>query len=157
MTAVGEEARAVLSREILPFRWYPMTVLAEIDRAIVEGPMGGDVTQMKGFGSEIARYDLPTLYKMLFRLGTPAFVVKRLNIAYATYIHGGGVRIEVPRAGHAEVRLHDAVLPKYLCTHGISGWITAALELSGAQAVHVAESTCLHDGAETCQWSASWT
>lgn len=154
---VGDDARPLLSGEILPFRWYPMALMADIDRAIVEGPMEGDVALMKAFGSEIARYDLPTLYKMLFRFGTPGFVVKRLNIAYATYIDGGRVQIEVPAGGQARVTLHRAALPSYLCTYGISGWITAALELSGAQRVHVDESACVHQGAPHCSWEARWS
>jgi hypothetical protein len=157
VASVGDDARPLLTNEVLPFRWYPMALMAEIDRAIIEGPMQGDVSRMKAFGSEIARYDLPTLYKMLFRFGTPSFVVKRLNIAYATYIDGGRVQIEVPAREQARVTLHDAVLPNYLCTHGISGWITAALELSGANHVQVEESQCLHEGAPRCCWDSHWS
>jgi hypothetical protein len=151
------EARRVLSEEILPFRWYPMAVMADIDRAIVEGPMEGDVRAMKAFGSEIARYDVPTVYKMLFRFGTPAFVIKRIRVAYHNYIRGGEIRSEVPEAQHARVSLHEAALPRYLCTQGISGWLTAALELSGGRDVHVEEAACVHDGAPYCSWDARWS
>jgi predicted hydrocarbon binding protein len=154
---VGDEARHVLREDILPFRWYPMAVLADIDRAIVQGPMEGDITLMKAFGSEIARYDLPTVYKMLFRFGTPAFVIKRIKVAYASYIQGGRIQSEVPEPHRARVSLHEAALPRYLCTHGISGWLTAALELSGAKAVHAEETACTHDGAPHCQWDARWS
>jgi hypothetical protein len=154
---VGEDARRILAEDVLPFRWYPLALMVEIDQAIVEGPMRGDVTRMKAFGSEIARYDLSTLYKMLFRFGTPAFVVKRLGIAYATYIDGGRIRVDVPKPKHVQVELHDAALPKYLCTHGICGWITAALELSRASDVHIVESMCAHDGAPHCRWEGHWS
>jgi hypothetical protein len=154
---LGDEAKQALTADLLPFRWYPMALMVEIDQAIVEGPMQGDVTRMKTFGAAIARYDLSTLYKMLFRLGTPAFVVKRLDIAYATYIKGGRVRVQVPSPNRTRVELHETALPKYLCTHGIAGWITAALELSGAEGVHVEESACVHDGAPHCHWEGRWS
>ena len=60
--------------------------MMDIDRAIVEGPMGGDIGQMREFGSAIAKHDLPLLYKVLFKVGSPAFIVKRLNIVGKQYI-----------------------------------------------------------------------
>jgi uncharacterized protein (TIGR02265 family) len=153
---VGPELRHLLYDELLSFRWYPMVDMVALDHAIIEGPMAGDATQMKAFGSEIARYDLPTVYRMLFRFGTPTFVVKRMNIAYATYIEGGRISVDTPGPGEAKLTLRDAVLPRFLCTHGIAGWITAALELSGAAEVMVEEVACRHDGDAHCQWHARW-
>ncbi|MFW6087114.1 MAG: hypothetical protein ACODAG_07915, partial [Myxococcota bacterium] len=88
--------------------------------------------------------------------GTPTFVIKRIRIAYGSYIQGGVIRSEVPEANRARVGLHEAALPKYLCTHGICGWITAALELSGGRDVRVEETACMHDGASHCEWDARW-
>jgi hypothetical protein len=47
-------ARAILEGTILPFAWYDFPDMAEIDQAIVAGPMGGDVSKMKAFGATIA-------------------------------------------------------------------------------------------------------
>jgi len=43
-----------------------------------------------------------------------------------------------------------------LATHGVAGWLTAALELSGAHRVDVREIVCVHDGAPACKWRAEW-
>ena len=69
------DLRATFEGSILPFAWYPFPTMAEIDRAIVAGPMGGQMALMKRFGSTIARYDLrgpnrlvsdrPTIHEML--------------------------------------------------------------------------------------------
>ena len=155
IASLSSSARAVLRQTILPFSWYPMAIMAEVDRAILEGPMGGDIKQMQTFGSAIARYDLSTLYKMLFRLGTPAFVLRRMNVAYSTYIRGGWMRSETPTAQSGRVTMGPA-FPMYLCRYGVSGWISAALELSGAKRVLVREEACAHSGAPECVWSATW-
>jgi hypothetical protein len=149
--------RALVLGEILPFRWYPLPVMAEVDRAIVEGPMEGDAALMKDFGATIARYDLTTLYRVLFRVGTPAFVIRRINTAYRAYIKGGSMAAETPTSLSARVSLVDGAFPLYLCTWGVAGWLTAALELSGAQAVDVRETHCVHRGDARCTWQASWT
>src|SRR5690348_7724036 len=57
-------ARALFASRVLPFAWHSLATLAEIDAAIIAGPMGGDVTKMKEFGWAVAKYDLSTLYKM---------------------------------------------------------------------------------------------
>jgi len=156
MKRLDGAARQAMQETILPFSWYPLKVMAEIDRAIVEGPMGGHISLMKDFGATIARYDLPTLYRVLFKVGTPAFIIRRMNVAYRTYIRHGTMLGETPSSTNATVTFVDGVFPKYLCTHGVAGWLTAALELSGAHRVDVREIVCVHDGAPACKWRAEW-
>jgi hypothetical protein len=111
---------------------------------------------MKHFGATVARYDLSTLYKMLFKLGTPEFVIRRVAVVYKTYIKGGGIAAADVKTGEALVRLTEGSLPRYFCTHGVAGWFTAAVELSGGKDVDVREIACIHDGARGCEWHATW-
>lgn len=152
---LSEPERKLFLATTLPFNWYPMRAMAEIDRAIVLGPMRGDPFRMKDFGATIARYDLPTIYKVLFKVGSPAFVVRRIGVAYRTYIRGGSMRGETPTSASAIITL-EGNLPKYLCTHGCAGWFSAAIELSGGRRVRVTETDCVHDGAKHCRWEAHW-
>ena len=155
--AVPEAARKFLVDAPLTFAWYPFGAMMDIDRAIVEGPMGGELTLMTEFGSAIAKHDLPLLYKVLFKVGSPAFVVKRLNIAAKTYIRESTISVEVPEEGKARVALAGRRFPMYFCTYGVSGWFHAALELSGAQAPTVEHATCVHRGDERCGWTLRWS
>jgi hypothetical protein len=148
--------RAVFQGSPLPFAWYPFAEMAEIDQAIVAGPMGGDLSHMKRFGSTIARYDLPTLYKMLFKLGTPSFVVKRINLAYSTYIRGGTVEASSVSKDRAVVTLTEGDFPFYFCDQGIPGWFHAAIELSGGTGVRVTQVECVHKAGARCVWEARW-
>jgi hypothetical protein len=150
------ELREAFSSTILPFAWYPFPTLAAIDRAIVEGPMRADMTRMKDFGSTIARYDLPTLYKVLFKLGSPSFLLKRIGVVYATYIRGGSIAVTVVQDGRAVVTQSQGSLPYYFCSQGVPGWFTAAIELSGGKDVQVRETACTHVDAERCRWEATW-
>jgi len=150
------EVRTIFEAAIMPFTWYPLDVLAAVDRAIVEGPMAGDVTMMKEFGATVARYDLSTIYKVLFKVGTPAFVVRRANVAYSTYIRGGVLRGETPSSNQGQVTFTQGAFPKYFCRYGIAGWLTAAVELSGGKGVEFEEIECLHDGALHCRWQGRW-
>ena len=61
------------------------------------------------------------------------------------------------KTGEALVRLTEGALPRYFCSHGVSGWFSAAIELSGGKGVNVVETACIHDGARGCEWHAKWT
>lgn len=150
-------ARAFFEAPILPFQWYPFEAVLEIDRVMLAGPMQSELDAMVQFGSDVARYDLSTLYKVLFKLGTPAFIVKRIGTAYGMYVKGGTMVPSGVESGKATVTLQEGSLPLYFCRYGIAGWFTAALELSGAHGVQVKETTCVHDGAARCAWQATWS
>jgi len=155
--AVSAEARQYLDDDPLPFAWYPLEVLVEIDRQIVLGPMDGRVAEMKYFGDRIARYDLNTLYKMLFKLGTPSFVLKRIGTAYGLYFRGGGgVRAESLGDRRMQLSFRDAVQPYYMCKYGISGWLHASVDLSGGRNIGIDHERCVHSGDPTCVWKVSW-
>jgi hypothetical protein len=150
------EAKATFTGTALPFAWYAFPTLAAIDRAIVLGPMGGDMTQMKQFGSTVARYDLSTIYKMLLKVGSPAFVLKRVNVVYSTYVRGGAITAATVMKDHARLAMSDGDFPLYFCDQGVPGWFTAAIELSGGKDAHVAQVECVHRGARSCVWEARW-
>src|SRR5215475_13402791 len=59
------EAREFMLTPPLTMSWCSFGTMMDIDRAILEGPMNNDGAKMKHFGSEIAKHDLPTLYKVL--------------------------------------------------------------------------------------------
>jgi hypothetical protein len=156
--AVPAEARKfLLDAPPLAFAWYPFGVMMDIDRAIVDGPMGGELGLMTEFGSAIAKHDLPLLYKVLFKVGSPTFIVRRLNLVAKQYIRESTVSVEVPADGNAVATLGGRRFPMYFCTYGVSGWFRAALELSGARSPNVEHATCLHRGQAACTWRLAWS
>src|SRR5512143_2168278 len=54
-------ARPWIEKPPLPFVWCSFGDMIDFDKAILEGPMGGDFEKMRDFGSAIAKHDLPTL------------------------------------------------------------------------------------------------
>lgn len=151
------KTRGVLEAPILPFQWYSFETLATVDAAIIRGPMRQDFEQMRRFGAAVARYDLSTVYKVLFKLGTPSFIIKRVGTVYGAYVRGGTMSASEVQSGSAVVTLTQGSLPLYFCRYGVSGWFTAGLELSGATSVRVRETRCVHDGGTVCRWEATWT
>lgn len=140
----------------LPFTWNPFELLMAMDQAIIAEAMGGDVTQMRRFGQLIARYDLSLVYKVLFRVGTPSFVLGRSGMAYKQYIRGGEMSSKT-ESDAGVVELERIALPRYLCEYGVSGWLESAVEMSGGRDVTVSHEACRHRGSVRCSWRLSWT
>ena len=153
---VPEGARKFLVDAPLTFAWYPFGVMMDIDRAIVDGPMRGEIGRMTEFGSAIAKHDLPLLYKVLFKVGSPSFIIKRLNIVAKQYIRESSISAVVEKDGEALVTQGGRRFPMYFCTYGVSGWFQAALELSGAKSPTVHHASCLHRGDAACTWRLRW-
>jgi hypothetical protein len=157
LEALTPEGRATLLKPPLTFAWYPFGVMMDMDRVLIEGVMKGDLTRMHHFGEEIAKHDLPLLYKVLFKVGSPGFVVKRLNVAARAYLKDSTVEVEMTGPMAARVTLGGRRLPYYFCRWGCSGWFTAAVDLSGGRDIHCEHPACVHHGDPTCQWQVSWT
>jgi hypothetical protein len=154
--AVPRAARTYLVDTPLTFAWYPFGAMMDIDRAILEGPMHGEIERMIEFGSAIAKHDLPTLYKVLFNIGSPAAILKRINVVTRQYIRRSPMRTEIARPGHALITLGGHPFPLYFCAYGCTGWVLAALELSGAKSPKVTHPSCVHRGDAACAWQAEW-
>lgn len=154
--AVAPEARQHLTNTPLPFAWYPLETLIEIDRRIIEGPMKGEIGTMKAFGDKIARYDLKTVYKILFKLGSPAFVLRRISTVYGMYLDGGEAQADFVEDRSARLSFRDAYYPHYLCKFGMSGWLSSSVDLSGGRNVQIEHDRCIHFGASRCSWRLDW-
>lgn len=151
------DARKYMLEPPLTMSWCSFGAMMDIDRAILEGPMKNDFAKMKHFGSEIAKHDLPTLYKVLFKVGSPAFVMRRMNIAAIQYIQDTSISSETPTDKSAVLVLGKRTWPLYFCSYGAPGWYTAAAELSGGKDVKVSHVACRHKGAPTCKWDVTWS
>jgi hypothetical protein len=155
--AVPPAARALLDDPPLAMSWCSMGDMMDLDRGILDVAMRGDFERMVHFGAAIAKHDLPTLYRVLFKVGTPAFIMRRIGIACSAYIRGSTLDGETPDANSARVSLVGRPLPRYFCRFGVSGWFRSAVELSGGRRVRVDHVSCRHDGPqEECCWDLAW-
>lgn len=158
----SERVRAALegrARELydnaISFSWYPLTEMVEIDRAILSQVMDGDLRAFDAFGEEVALHDLPTIYRVLLRVGSPGFLLKRAQVAYGAYFRGGRIQHEGSAAGEAGV-IYDGLMPYYLCRYAVGGWLRAAVGLTGTKDVVVTKAECAHHGHERCRWHIDW-
>ena len=146
-----------LNSTVLPSSWYQLGPLYQLDRAIVGTLMKGDRSQMRQLGRDVAQYDLTTLYKLFFRIGSPSFILGRVAVAFSQYTRPGKMDSEAGSDHERTVEMSGVVVAGYMCAEVYSGWMEAAVTMSGGKSPHAQHSACQHRGDRSCIWKVSWS
>jgi hypothetical protein len=151
------DAAAYLADPPLAHAFCPYGPLIDVDCSILDHAMHGDCDRMKQFGFTVSGYDLPTVYKVLFKLGSPARVLQLIGVAWGLYFRPGKMTGEVLDATSSRMILHDSVIGRYLCEFGISGWMEATVAASGAVGPRCEHVRCRHRRDPVCEWRVDWS
>lgn len=120
---------------------------AIIDRWGLEGPGG-----YRSAAAYVAESDLSGYMKVLMKLGTPGFVLRRFPRVWRHYFDTGQLSVETEGAG-AEVEIVGAQAYGAAALEGAAGWMTKGLELSGASG-----SSVIRSGPDSrARYRLSWT
>ncbi len=120
---------------------------AIISRWGVEGPKG-----FRSAAAYVAESDLNGYMKVLMKLGTPGFVLRRFPRVWGHYFDTGTLSVETEGNG-AEVEIVGAQAYGAAALEGAAGWMRKGLELSGASG-----STVERSGPDTrAHYRLTWT
>jgi len=152
-----EDSRVHLDDKPLPFKWYPLTRMVDFDVGIIRHLMGGDPSRMRGFGSQIAQYDLNRVFRLVLRVAvSPALALRSISSIYQAYFDPGDLRFTDVGPREGQLRLHESAMPAYLCEHGYSGFVDELLRRTGAPHARCEHTTCAHRGDAGCVWKCTW-
>lgn len=137
-------------------QWVPMKDAVDIDVVIVDHFLQSSPEAFLAVTNAAAEADLNLVYRFILRMKDPAFVLKRIGVAFSTKIQRG--RIEVKEVGvkQMSIELHDVVMPLYACGHTMAGWAAKAALLTGAARCDIPKLQCRHKGDPICSWRATW-
>ena len=130
--------------------------MMDIDQAISAVIWDGSPEPMREVTRLIAPANIGRLYKALIRMSSTHFMMSRLQVAWKNLFEQGDLHYEQLTGDSALMQLKGAVLPLYMCAHGVCGWLEAALQMRGLTDFHVEHSTCIHQGDSRCSWTAHW-
>lgn len=153
LDALSPETRAVVDGRVLASGWYPFAVFVEICE-VIDAQLGrGDLALCLELGRYGCDANLPTLYKIFFRMADVLYIVKRAAAAWRVNYDEG--TMSVVGSGDHVVRLRMEVpTPHRAHCLSVRGWIVRAGELSGAKDVRVDE-TCRLVGDAHCEIRAA--
>ncbi len=147
----------VLRRPILPVSWYPRQLHLCVDEAIVSLVLPGDRADVLiEMGRASADAILDRSYRQFIKHGAPQVFLEAVPRLYSAH-HTVGRREYQPLAENVgSVRTFDMEPAAADDCWTVMGWLQRGLELSGAEAVLVTETSCRAAGAPYCEYRCEW-
>jgi hypothetical protein len=155
LEAVGPQVAPVF-RSPFGHEWYPLRHMAEWDAKLAELCFGGDVSRVAEWGAYDAKIQVGTVYRFLFRLLEPRFVIAKADRLLANSVRPATVAVTLTGEASAQVRL-SGFSPHHLAfCHDWRGTLAGILELVGSKRAIVEHGACRLDGAPACVYNLSW-
>jgi hypothetical protein len=154
--ALSATAREHVEAGFLANVWYPFALLVELSEVIDRQLGAGDLALCYELGRHACDVNLPTLYKVFFRIGSLRYILGRAAAAWRVNYDAGEMQLvdEGPRS--ARLRVVGFPAPHRAHCLSVKGWIVRAAELTGARSVEAREQ-CKLLGHNDCEFALTWT
>ena len=159
-TALPDEREAYNSL-ILASSWQPVAAWNDLCRAFFSEHYPDANTGMRDFCSYLGERELTTLVKMMLRLGSPEFMLKRTGFLWNRYFDTGTFGAEEVARGHWRLWLEGegsetTAAGALTCTNGPGPWLERGLALGGNPGT-VRHVRCRFKGSDRCEFEARWS
>lgn len=154
LSSLAPATREAFEAGFLKSSFYPIEMLFDASRTAERLFGTGSRSLQKGIAAYSARMNMPTVYKIFLRLGSPEFMVKRFARIWGS-MYDSGVASSEARDGHAAVEVRAFGAPDPLHCEGTTGFMEECLRIVGVDG-SVAHTKCRCEGADVCRWEAVW-
>ena len=110
--------------------WVPYALFIDLNVTIDRLYGRGDYTLCKEIAYYGAKQNLPTLYRIFFRVGSLAFVLKRAARMWDVHYSTGRLSV-TSGPGWARLIIEDFAEPHMALWQSVAGWGEASAHLSG--------------------------
>jgi hypothetical protein len=148
--------RARIERGLLAHDWVPfdlfVAVNVEADRLFGKG----DLALALEMGRYAAEVNLPTLYKIFYRFGSPLYIFQKAARLWEVHYDSGKLIPVAEGQKAARMRILDFAHPHRSHCLSVLGWATRSIELSGATVEEAEEIKCRTRGDSHCEMFVRW-
>lgn len=150
------EARSMLEGRISPSSWYSLDAFADFLEVVVRETSGGKREALIGNSEKVIEAQLKGIYKVFIRLGSPAFIIKRIAAVHATYFNGIEIVPQLKDSNEAVIKYVGFQSRHEIMGYTIIGFFRKALQMSGAKEVAVNFSVPISAGRGHAELAISW-
>ncbi|MGD0169676.1 MAG: 4-vinyl reductase, partial [Smithella sp.] len=156
---LSPEDQKLVTRTSYDGAWLPERVYADLSYATDKVFGRGDYSLCFDIGKYNALNCVPKLYSLFIRMGSPAFVLKSASTFWRQTHSSGSLVIHEVTSNTAIIHLNDYYRGNHInpsFCHGLRGYMSGVLELSGAKDVRMEETQCGATGASHCVFKCVW-
>lgn len=154
LSELPEATREAVDRHILPHGWVPMRVFIDVNVTLDRLFGAGDLSLCTELGAWAANENLPRVFKLFYRLGTPAFLFERASKLWSAHYDTGRLELHTVADGQANLRLFEVTHRAHCLS--VLGWAKKSVELSGAEVLEFGERSCCTRGEPCCELMVRW-
>jgi hypothetical protein len=146
---------ARLAGDFMLLDWYPFPMFIELCTVLDRLFGAGDLALCYEIGRYAADVNLKTMYRLLFKLGSVQFILRRAAMAWKMSYDAGELVLRTEDARSAQLEIVDFPTPHRAHCLSVKGWMSRALEMSGARE-SVIKERCKLLGDPRCEFAAKW-
>lgn len=153
--ALRPELRAHFDGGVLPHAWVPFELFVALNVETDARLGSGDLALCREMGRYGAKVNLPTLYRIFYRLGSLPFILRKAARLWEVHYDSGRLDVQT-EPGYARLTIAEFETPHRSHCLSVLGWAEAAGELSGVKMISAAEIACRTRGDASCALELRW-
>jgi len=160
LAASGSREQEMFGGIILASSWLPVAAWNTIVHGFFEQQYSDPNEGMSLFCAHLGESELTTLVRLVLKIGSPEFMLKRTGFLWKRYFDSGSFAAEQEAPGQWRLWLaddadEDRTAGALTCSNGPGPWLQRGLELSGTGGT-VRHVRCRFDGHPRCEFEARW-
>ena len=128
--ALEPASRQRLETGVLRSAWVPFALFVDLNETIDRTFGSGDLALCREMGAYGARVNLPSLYRIFYRVGSIAFILKRAARMWDVHYSSGRLSVTSGK-GWARLMIEDFAEPHPALWESVAGWGEASAKLTG--------------------------
>jgi len=150
------ETRALAEGPCMKSSWYPFSCFVDLNLKADRLFGNGDLAICREMGREAAKANLPTLYRIFYRVGSPEFVLDKVASVWRQHHDTGHSTVVFPGPNRASYQVHEFAAPHPTLCRSLEGFLHGSLEVMGLRDTEVHHVHCRLDGAAVCEYEGTW-
>jgi hypothetical protein len=150
LASMKPEDAAAVRAAVDPSHWVPFEAFVGLCEAIDQRYGKGDLTLCRELGRYSARQNLPTLYRIFYRLGSVPFIMSRATAVWSEHYDSGRAYAREVGPKEVEIVIEGFAMPHATHCLSVLGWVESSVSISGARVISGEEAACRRSGGEAC-------
>jgi hypothetical protein len=149
-------ARAAFDAPVLPQAWVPYDFFVDLGVTADRLFGRGDLALCQEMGRHAAEVNLPTLYRIFYRLGSVQYILRKAAQLWSVHYDSGQLAAFEEGTNGARLEIVGFERPHRVHCLSVLGWAARSIELSGGVLLEAEEERCRTRGDETCELTVRW-
>lgn len=156
--ALSPESSFIHTHIILATDLYPLyPAMVEPTEKVCDLFFNGDRRGAWESGRFSADYALNGIYKFLYRIGSPQFIIERASRVFSSYYPEGELKVTVSEANKVVLQIVKFPEPYRVLDYDMGGWMEGTLELLKCDRPRVEITKSMSAGDSVTEFVATWS